>query len=574
MEERAICFPPPDLKPQQQEAKKREKAAAAAAAAMEDDGDDDGDDDEDDDTHPSPPRYESVTATARGTGAPQHPQTILLTRDGEPDDDGGGALRSSPGASRGDALAARESALWDRQDALWAREMGRWEAERAGWAAREAALLGALAGMQAEVGRLAGQLAAGATPAGTLPPAAAVAAAPAVAPAAAVVPPFQAAPPRPPQAQAQAPHAVSFADHLAAAVAVAQGAGDVLADQFGGHGDLLAGGSPPATPSASREPTPVPAPPPPSPPAPAPHAATLAPVAPPPTLIEGSDDLFWVNALQAGLAAQAYHCGDEEAEDFYFGSGTRSALLTFQACAGLPETGVCDGATWTALLGAEGLADLRPPTPEEEEAADDALSAAVGVGRAGLTTAPAPPPTPAALPTKDSPVVETWSSSTTTTTVTDVEDAAHHHHTRVTVEEELASGSAVVVPPPSSPSPPRTAWPIVREGDGGRPVHELQVALNKHGFHCGDDDEQWWQFGDPTHSALATFQACSGLPESGVADEKTWLALLGPDATPEDGAALSAGNNTDDDMLGGHHEGMIYLVGEQRWARRETTAEN
>jgi hypothetical protein len=28
-------------------------------------------------------------------------------------------------------------------------------------------------------------------------------------------------------------------------------------------------------------------------------------------------------------------------------------------------------------------------------------------------------------------------------------------------------------------------------------------------------------------------QACSGLPETGVTDEATWLALMGPDATPE-----------------------------------------
>lgn len=32
----------------------------------------------------------------------------------------------------------------------------------------------------------------------------------------------------------------------------------------------------------------------------------------------------------------------------------------------------------------------------------------------------------------------------------------------------------------------------------------------------------------------ATQQACAGLPESGVCDERTWLALLGPEATPED----------------------------------------
>jgi hypothetical protein len=33
---------------------------------------------------------------------------------------------------------------------------------------------------------------------------------------------------------------------------------------------------------------------------------------------------------------------------------------------------------------------------------------------------------------------------------------------------------------------------------------------------------------------MLCLQACSGLPESGVCDERTWLALLGPEATPED----------------------------------------
>jgi hypothetical protein len=31
---------------------------------------------------------------------------------------------------------------------------------------------------------------------------------------------------------------------------------------------------------------------------------------------------------------------------------------------------------------------------------------------------------------------------------------------------------------------------------------------------------------------LLLLQACNGLPESGATDERTWLALLGPDATP------------------------------------------
>jgi hypothetical protein len=35
-----------------------------------------------------------------------------------------------------------------------------------------------------------------------------------------------------------------------------------------------------------------------------------------------------------------------------------------------------------------------------------------------------------------------------------------------------------------------------------------------------------------TAAAAAAMQACNGLPESGATDERTWLALLGPDATP------------------------------------------
>ena len=51
-----------------------------------------------------------------------------------------------------------------------------------------------------------------------------------------------------------------------------------------------------------------------------------------------------------------------------------------------------------------------------------------------------------------------------------------------------------------------TKWTVLREGDGGRHVHELQVALVQQGFWPGEDDMQWWQFGDATCSAVQTFQ--------------------------------------------------------------------
>ena len=37
-------------------------------------------------------------------------------------------------------------------------------------------------------------------------------------------------------------------------------------------------------------------------------------------------------------------------------------------------------------------------------------------------------------------------------------------------------------------------------------VHHLQVALNEHGYYCGEDETVWWQFGMDTYSSLLTFQ--------------------------------------------------------------------
>ena len=433
-----------------------------------------------------------------------------------------------------DPLAGREAALWDRQERLWAREMARWDAERAASDARERALLAALASLQTELTRVTALLPGGDAAA------AAVAAAATPAPAAEVHR-APAAPLSEPAAPARAA-APTFADHLAAAKAAVEN-GDVLADELGGHGELLGRGA--AAPPPAAAPVPPP-PPPPPPPAAAPPSSRPPWEVTPPTLAQGSDDLFWVNALQNGPDAAALHCGDDEAKDFYFGPGTCAALETFQAIAGLPETGVADMDTWRALLG-DALNDLRPPDADVVAAAD-----AVAAARA----APPPPPSPPVPPPPgDSVMVETWSEHRVT-----MEPGPHG----VRVTETEVDAAAVIV----TRSPPRAAWPILREGDGGRHVHELQVALNRAGFHCGDDDEQWWQFGDATYSALLTFQACSSLPESGVVDAATWVALLGPDATPEDGAALSAGDGTDDDMLGHQHDGAVYLVGEQRWARK------
>jgi len=178
--------------------------------------------------------------------------------------------------------------------------------------------------------------------------------------------------------------------------------------------------------------------------------------------------------------------------------------------------------------------------------------------------------------------VTTKTTSTTTTAVVSSDSAS-------------VVSSSTNATTKSTRHPPTAAWPILREGDGGRLVHALQVALENAGMSCGDDDEQWWQFGDSTYSALVTFQACSGLPESGVADERTWRSLLLASAQSlarkgggnGNGAAMTkskldlssfapsdidplmeSGDVHDDDMLGNHHAGMVFLLGEQRWEKK------
>ena len=56
-------------------------------------------------------------------------------------------------------------------------------------------------------------------------------------------------------------------------------------------------------------------------------------------LMTGVDDIFWVNQLQAGLVREGYYAGDDEMEEWIFGEGTQSALVTFQVAPLPPEKG-------------------------------------------------------------------------------------------------------------------------------------------------------------------------------------------------------------------------------------------
>jgi len=263
----------------------------------------------------------------------------------------------------------------------------------------------------------------------------------------------------------------------------------------------------------------------------------------PKVLKYGDNDIFWVNQLQAALLREGLYCGEEEMEEWYFGEHTRTALLTFQAMEKIPETGVCDTDTWVRLLG-PGLELVKA-----EEMPLEVQEAAAEEDRAGED------------PKTDG---------------TDVKNLFAF------LDEKPSSGDGAPKAGGDSPGaaqlPPeggveqRAEWPVLRLDDSGPTVHRLQAALTKSGFDCGEDEMRWWMFGDATQVALMTFQACSGIPETGVVDRETWLKLLGnPKARPEDIQGLKTDDSFDEDLTeegpSAGQANRVWLIGEQRWSR-------
>ena len=277
---------------------------------------------------------------------------------------------------------------------------------------------------------------------------------------------------------------------------------------------------------------------------------------PPPNLTVGDDNIYWMNQLHVALVDEGYFPGDEDIDDFFFGSQTQSALLTFQACSGLEETGCTDEATWKALLGDElihkksrDLTDDMNPLTEKTDVPD-------------LDCAP-PPTTPNAKPFAELFSAETYEvtrNGDERETTIRVHDEKYFEDGHV----EVADETVVSI----SSSPMRKTWPTVLEGEGGQVVHALHVLLSDAGYYPCDDEIQWWQFGDSTVAAIKTFQACNGLAETGTVNERLWKMLAGEDADPSLVDTLKSGKSDDEDLTLEGREGMVWLIGEQRWADR------
>lgn len=273
------------------------------------------------------------------------------------------------------------------------------------------------------------------------------------------------------------------------------------------------------------------------------------PSGPPPELTIGADDIYWVNQLHNGLIDAGYYPGDEDIEDFYFGEATLSALQTMQACLGLPESGVVDERVWARLLGP----DLQPR--QNNSASQEELTVKEEGAVEQTTNFSIPPDNveETAHHVRDS--YSTQKSEVQHSKQGDVR-LSYEYHSEIHEETDLSM---------------KVSWPVLMEGDGGKKVHSLHVALQDAGFAADEDEVRWWHFGDTTLNAVKTFQACCGIPESGICDDRTWKSLLGADSKPEDVFTLHSGLSDDEDLAdgGGAANGRgVWLIGEQRWEDR------
>lgn len=101
-------------------------------------------------------------------------------------------------------------------------------------------------------------------------------------------------------------------------------------------------------------------------------------------------------------------------------------------------------------------------------------------------------------------------------------------------------GGGVPVPPPAPPpqTPPADAGePVLKQGDHGLAVEQVQTDLNTHGAHLATDGV----FGPLTHEAVVEFQQANGLTVDGIVGPHTWAALRNPQARPEDVPAGAEG---------------------------------
>ena len=273
---------------------------------------------------------------------------------------------------------------------------------------------------------------------------------------------------------------------------------------------------------------------------------------------QDEDDVYLMATMQSCLNEAGFWAGEEDEADFYFGPSTVDALCYFQASAGLPETGVCDAATWAALLGRERFEWGPAPGAVgfEEPPASAGASSASSESSASLSAASS---------------AKAW-SETAVTALTEDEDARATGREDLWGDEKSRHEEAHEARARRDSAEGREnakKWPVLRPEDGGWETHKLQVLLDEQGYYSGEEDMEYWYFGVTTGNALGTFQASNGIPDTGLTCADTWRALLGEARFAMDARAALETVGDGEFPLDLSRQDRVFLLGENRFEDRK-----
>lgn len=98
--------------------------------------------------------------------------------------------------------------------------------------------------------------------------------------------------------------------------------------------------------------------------------------------------------------------------------------------------------------------------------------------------------------------------------------------------------------------------PVLRKGDRGAFVHDLQAQLAKLGYTLGKQDGQ---FGARTLAAVVAFQADNDIAADGIVGDRTWTALSNAEARPL--RAVSKADLKDSRTIKAADEGKVITAG-------------
>jgi uncharacterized protein (TIGR02594 family) len=98
--------------------------------------------------------------------------------------------------------------------------------------------------------------------------------------------------------------------------------------------------------------------------------------------------------------------------------------------------------------------------------------------------------------------------------------------------------------------------PVLRQGDRGAFVHDLQAQLAQLGYTLGKQDGQ---FGARTLAAVVAFQADNGLTADGIVGDCTWAALV--NAAPREMRQISKADLKDSRTIKAADEGKVITAG-------------